>query len=230
MRKSSIITAVLVVIALVIALQYFLDDDGNPSITPTPTPTNGMKKGFGLSPYDYSSEGFNDFLAKTKLSGGVITWSGDWTQLSDKKSGPSVVARLAKSQGLESIIIAQFFTQFTRQPIRTLNESTLKSYKDSAVNFTRANKPRYIGFGIEVNVISSSPDYLKFKAFFSELKTAIKAVSAETKVFTVFQLEMMKGLNGGLFGGVNDPMNAQWYLINDFQMDCVAFTTYPCLV
>jgi hypothetical protein len=98
------------------------------------------------------------------------------------------------------------------------------------VNFTRANKPRYIGFGIEVNVISSSPDYLKFKAFFSELKTAIKAVSAETKVFTVFQLEMMKGLNGGLFGGVNDPMNAQWYLINDFQMDCVAFTTYPCLV
>jgi len=30
----------------------------------------------------------------------------------------------------------------------------------------------------------------------------VKSVSPQTKVFTIFQLEQMKGLNGGLFGGV----------------------------
>ena len=38
----------------------------------------------------------------------------------------------------------------------------------------------------------------------------MKARSPSTKVFTVFQLEKMKGLSGGLFGGTNDPSKAEW--------------------
>jgi len=41
----------------------------------------------------------------------------------------------------------------------------------------------------------------------------------------------MRGLGGGLFGGVNDDSRSQLSLLDDFpDADLLAFTTYPCLV
>ena len=235
MRRSALLIIGSVFVVSLLTIAFIVDGlnkkDSQGVATPTDTSNRSeFKRGFGLSPYNYSNEGFNDFLKMAKLGGGVITWSGDWVQLSDINSGPHVVAKLAQSQGLEYVIITQFFTQSTRQLLRSLDETTFKSYKESAVVFAQTYKPKYLGFGIEVNVINSSATYSEFVAFFADLKAAVKGVSADTKVFTVFQLELMKGLSGGLFGGENDPNKAQWKLLDDFDVDCVAFTTYPCLV
>lgn len=59
----------------------------------------------------------------------------------------------------------------------------------------------------------------------------MKTASPNTQVFTVFQLEKMKGLSGGLFGGKSDPGQNEWSLLDRFaKADFFAFTTYPGLV
>ena len=90
-----------------------------------------------------------------------------------------------------------------------------------------------MAFGIEVNILyeKSPGDFDAFADFFGEVYDAVKAVSPDTKVFTVFQLEKLKGLSGGLFGGVNDLSKADWSLLDRFpQSDLAAFTTYPGLI
>jgi len=66
---------------------------------------------------------------------------------------------------------------------------------------------------------------------FDETYDAVKAASPKTKVFTVFQLERMKGLHGGLWGGADDLAKDEWALLERFpKADLVGFTTYPGLV
>src|SRR3989338_10570701 len=41
----------------------------------------------------------------------------------------------------------------------------------------------------------------------------------------------MKGLRGGLFGGINDESKNQWKLLDQFpKADLIDFTTYPALI
>lgn len=169
-----------------------------------------MLKGVSLSPKSFQSGDFTDFFEKAKQTGTIITWAGDWNELSNTQTGgPAVLAALSTNYNYIPIVEAQFFTQSNSQLLRPLDESTKQIYKDSAVAFAEKYKPRYMGFGIEINTLyEKSPD---------------------TKVFTIFQLEKMKGLNSGLFGGSNDK--AQWSLLDKFpKSDIIAFTTYPGLI
>jgi hypothetical protein len=77
----------------------------------------------------------------------------------------------------------------------------------------------------------SPEDFEKFVRLFAGTYDAVKQKSPDTKVFTIFQLEHVKGLKGGLYGGVNDPAAADWALIDRFpKADLVGFTTYPGLI
>jgi hypothetical protein len=202
------------------------------SNTPPPPKVETLR-GVSLSPRSYASPDFTNFFTKAKGAGKAVTWSGDWADLSNLKSAPYVVAQLAANNGLKPVIIAQFFMQSTGKLLRPLNDSTKQSYKAGAVGFVKAYKPEYIGFGIEINVLHevSPADYASFKEFFSEVAKAVKQEAPGTKVFTVFQLERLKGLRGGLFGGADDPTTNDWALLGDYpDADIIAFTTYPCLV
>jgi hypothetical protein len=117
--------------------------------------------------------------------------------------------------------------------LRPLDDATKQMYKNSAAAFADKYKPRYFAFGIEANTLyeKSPANFDVFVQFYSEVYDAVKAKSPDTKVFTIFQLERMKGLNGGLFGGTNDPTKAQWSLLARFsKSDIIAFTTYPGLI
>lgn len=117
--------------------------------------------------------------------------------------------------------------------LRPFDEATCRAYLDAAVAFARDCRPPYLGLGVEVNILAekSPADFERFVRLHDEVYDAVKAVSPKTKVFTVFQLEKMKGLGGGLFGGTNDPARAQWRLLSRFaRLDLAAFTTYPGLV
>jgi hypothetical protein len=191
-------------------------------------------KGVSLSPRSFQQADFTDFFQKAKQAGEIVSWAGDWNELSNtQNSGPTVVASLASTYGYVPLIEAQFFTQSSGALLRPLDDNTKLNYRDSAVAFAERFKPKYLAFGIEVNVLyeKSPSDFEDFTALFSQVYDAVKAVSPQTKVFTIFQLEKMKGLNGGLFGGTNDPSKDQWSLLDRFpKSDIVAFTTYPGLI
>lgn len=203
------------------------------STKPAEVPS-GILKGVSLSPKSFQAADFTDFFEKAKETGQVVSWAGDWNELDITKHGaPIVVTELASNYSYIPVIEAQFFNQSTGNLLRPLDEATRESYKNYAVAFANKYKPRYLAFGIEVNVIyEKSPDaFEQFVPFYAEIYDAVKAVSPKSKVFTVFQLEKMKGLNGGLFGGTNDPNKAQWNLLNKLpKCDIIAFTTYPGLI
>lgn len=195
--------------------------------------TGKMLRGVSLSPRSFEGQDFADFFKTAQQAGGVLTWAGDWWGLVDEEGAAHVVTGLALHYELEPVIIATYFDQATGELARPLNETTRMQYIEGAVEYVDAYEPMYIGFGIEINSFNmKSPDeYEEFVGFFQELYPRIKEASPDTKVFTVFQLERMKGLHGGLFGGTNDENLAQWNLLDDFpEVDALAFTTYPCLI
>jgi hypothetical protein len=209
-----------------------------PEETPAaPPPEDGgaaPAKGVSLSPLSYQGEDFTDFFRLAGEAGDIVMWAGDWADLQGQEgSGARTVAELSASFGYIPLVEAQFFTQSSGALVRPLDEANLRMYRESAAQFARTYQPRYLGLGIEVNTLyeKSPQDFDAFAALFDEVYDAVKAASPGTKVFTVFQLERMKGLQGGLFGGRNDPALAQWDLLERFpKADLIAFTTYPCLV
>ncbi len=194
---------------------------------------SGFLNGVSLSPKSFESEDFTGFFEKAGEAGEIVIWAGDWGELEKESSGSKVVTELASTYDYIPIVEVQFFTQSTGELIRPLDEGTKEEYKNSIVNFAEKYKPEYLGMGIEVNILyeKSPEDFEDFVGFYSEVYDSIKEKSPETKVFTVFQLEKMKGLNGGLFGGENDPTKSEWFLLEEFpKSDLVAFTTYPSLI
>ena len=217
-----------------------------PVATPTPpttatpvlaTPTvtrDQIQRGVSLSPRSFASSDFTDFFQKAREAGSLVSWAGDWQELGNPTGGgPTVLAELASTYGYKPVIVAQFFTQSSGQLLRPMDVATRQSYRDSARAFVKKYKPRYLGLGIEVNMLyeKSPSDFDGFVELFANVYRDVKSVSPTTQVFTVFQLERMKGLRGGLFGGTNEPGNTHWNLLDRFpDSDIVAFTTYPDLI
>lgn len=200
----------------------------------TTTAVSVFLKGVTLTPKSFSSADFSDFFVKAKQAGSLVAWAGDWHELSTTNEGSAgVVAGLASAYGYTPVIELQFFTQSTGKLLRPLDASNEAAYRDNAAAFAKKYKPPYLGLGIEVNVLyeKAPADFAEFVNFFSQVYDAVKAQSPSTKVFTVFQLEKMKGLSGGLFGGVNDTTKNEWALLGQFpKTDLIALTTYPGLI
>ncbi len=204
--------------------------------TPAPKPATGPgeanalhTKGVTLTPRSFSQADFSDFLSKAKEAGGVVGWAGDWDELAKSDGGPAVVAGLAERYNYTPVIELQFFDQKNGSLLRPLDNATKERYRSEAVAFAAEHKPPYLGLGIEVNTLyeRSPEDFDGFASFFSDVYDSVKAVSPETKVFTVFQLERMEGLGGGLYGSNGSE---EWQLLDRFpKSDIVAFTTYPGL-
>ena len=189
-------------------------------------------KGVSFSPRNYTGDGIVDFFTKAPESNDLITWVGDWIQLGDSDTAPYLVYGMRGLYGYEALVITAYIDQGSGTLLRPLDEETKQQYLESATSFASEYKPQYIGFGVEMNIVKkNNPEaYDAFKDFYPEVYAAVKEASPDTLIFTVWQLEQMKGLDGGIFGGVNDPDNAQWDLLDDFQSDIAAFTLYPCLI
>lgn len=225
-KHHSFMVVVLLVVAVIIS------GCTNKQASEPLTQQMGTLKGVSLSPRSFESADFTEFFEKARQAGSIVSWAGDWNELSNTQNGgPTVVASLADTY--TPMIETQFFTQSSGQLLRPLDDATKQSYKSSAANFAERYKPEYMGFGIEINILSakSPEDFEKFVSLYNEVYDAVKTKSPNTKIFTIFQLEKMKGLDGGLFGGTNDPAKAQWSLLERFpKSDIIAFTTYPGLI
>ena len=183
---------------------------------------SGLLKGVSLSPKSSGANDFTGFLEKTKQTGNMLMWAGDWNQL---ETTGKVVVELAPKYGYTPLIETTFHSN--GKLIRPLNNENKEIYKKLTIAFAKKYKPKYLGLGIEVNsVYEKNPKvFEEFVSFYNEVCDSVKVVSSETKIFTVFQLEKMKGLSMWEI----EKSKAHWELIDKFKSDIIAFTTYPGL-
>lgn len=242
MKYALRIGIAIVVIVLILVLASSLKNKKNESnkIDSAPTANNTnqdnaklkLLKGITLTPKSFDPQDFKKFFSEANEAGSIISWSGDWQELSNQNGGPKVITELSSTYKYTPLVEVQFFTQSTGKLLRPLDEKTKQEYRNSAINFIKKYKPKYFAIGIEINTLYEkfSQDFNEFATFYNEVYDSLKSESPNTNVFTIFQLEKMKGLNGGLFGGENDKNNNQWFLMDKFKSDLAAFTTYPSLI
>lgn len=94
----------------------------------------------------------------------------------------------------------------------------------------REHRPRFLAIGVETNRLwmSDRTSFDGFSRAYAEAYDAVKKVSPDTKVFTVFQLELMRGHAARMTGRDDEP---QWDLLERFagRLDLLGLTTYPFL-
>jgi hypothetical protein len=82
---------------------------------------------------------------------------------------------------------------------------------------------------VEINRLydHDTQDFLAFTTAYAEIYDAVKIVSSHTKVFTIFQLETLRG--AGYLTGTSEGRQPHWELLDLFgeRLDLAVFTTYP---
>lgn len=190
-------------------------------------------RGFTLSPRSYESEDFVEFLDLVAANADMIGWAGDAAALEQEDSPALVVHALADQYGLAPVVVTGVSSTETGQLLRPLDQTTFDAYVATAAAYGGEFQPRFLGYGVEVDSLyqAAPQDFDRFVDLFAAIAVAVREVSPETELIIGFQLERMKGLNGGLFGGVNDESAALWGLIDRFpDAGVIGFSTYPGLV
>jgi hypothetical protein len=126
-------------LALVLAAVSTAGCSEKPSPQPvpvTPTPDQGVS----FSPKSMDQAGIDDFFVKTKQAGGIVSWAGDWDELSRSGSGADFVASQVSLHGNVAVVEPQFFTQSTGALLRPLDDATAQRYMDSAAEFAAVHK------------------------------------------------------------------------------------------
>lgn len=221
------IVRVLIVIVLVASLIISVgcDDDENIVDSPKPQATTGLLKGVSVSPRSFDRH-FGEFLDKVKETQDVLVWAGDWMEVHDKKA-PTTFSELASKYEYIPIIEVGHYIQESGDLFRPLNEENKQIYMDSTIEFVKEHEPPYFGMGVETDIFAKKNPaaFEEFVLFYNDVYDAVKLVSPNTKVFTVFQLETMKGLT---MWEIEENV-PHWDMIDRFKTDIVAFTTYPGL-
>ncbi len=190
--------------------------------------------GVSFSPKSYNPLTFPGFYKEAASIGSTLTWAGSMSEFTTEKKTPYVIQELGSRYNYTPIIITGTFSVGSGGTVQiNVDDSKLEEYKDNIVHFAQKDKPPYIGLGNELNYLyeQKPAEYQRVVSLFNQTYDAIKKVSPETKIFVSFQLEHMKGLRGGLFGGKNDTSKTDWAALKDFsKADFFAFTTYPSII
>ncbi len=216
------------IVGIVFTLMLFF---GKPDQEQTPSFEIRFRKGVSYSPS--SPLALADFWERAKEVGEAVRGGDDWLKLGEAGTGSKTVAETAPAYDLVPVIEVNFFDQDTGELLRPLNTTNRSAYKTTAVEFTQKYQPPYFGIGVEIDTFyrKNPSEFDNFVSLFNETYDAIKAVSPETRVFTTFQLERMRGLRGGIFGGTNNSSKNNWALLDKLsKADLIAFTTYPGLI
>jgi hypothetical protein len=191
-------------------------------------------KGVAMVPRTVETPKFAELFTDAPSLGGLVTWTGDWGELSKPNSGAKVLMAAADQYNFTPIVMVTLHSNSSPSKLlRPLTPELIDQYAKDAADFVKQNPLSYFGMGVEVNNLKKDDPsgYADFVKLFNKAADAIKLESPSTKVFTVFQLERTKGLNGGLFGGANDTNANTWSLSDDFsKADVIGFTTYPYLI
>lgn len=198
------------------------------------TQNSSFLTGVSFSPKSYNPLTFPGFYKEAAGLGKTLSWAGAMSEFSTEKKTPYVIQGLGERYNYTPIIITGSFSVGNGGTVKeNVDTSKFEEYKNNIVHFADKEKPQYLGLGNEMNYLyEQKPDsYKNFVAWFNETYDAVKKVSPDTKVFVTLQLEHMKGLRGGLFGGKNDTSKTDWKVLDDFsKADFFSFTTYPSII
>ncbi|MCA9390116.1 hypothetical protein KC571_01825 [candidate division WWE3 bacterium] len=215
MKKVSFGVLTVIVIAIAVAIASgnkhtsIEDEDKN---APASVNDPVMLKGFSLSPRSFDQADFLEFFNRVSESSNAVSWAGDTQDLAKDDPAATVVTELSAAYDYTPVILVY------------------PPHKDLIVDFAKKEQPPYLAIGVEINLFEEDV-FEDLVTVFPEIYQSVKAVSPETKIFTIFQLERMKGLNGGLYGGTNDVSQSQWEMIDRFpDADLIGFTTYPGII
>jgi hypothetical protein len=195
--------------------------------------TPGSLTGVSFSPRSAQPYEIIGFFKKARDAGSALLWSGDWKEFEYARGFPTLLVEQSYLNGLTAVIEVTAFNQSGGKLLRSLDDKTQQKYVAGAADFASRYQPRYLGLGVDTDALyaRSPADFDKFVVLFDRTYDAVKAVSPATKIYTVFQLEKMKGLNGGLYGGASDPSKNLWFLLDKFpRADLIAFNTYPGMI
>ncbi|MBU7048362.1 MAG: hypothetical protein HXS54_18175 [Theionarchaea archaeon] len=103
------------------------------------------------------------------------------------------------------------------------DERVRRAYKNMALRVLKDFKPTYLCLGVEVSAYShvDPADFEHFVSLYNETYAAIKDISPQTIVFPTFHYEEFLGVLPW------NPHNPDWDLIQKFNMDAFALSTYP---
>jgi hypothetical protein len=102
-------------------------------------------------------------------------------------------------------------------------------FLDAVTAVARDLRPEFLALGVETNRLYQS-DPASFEGFvrgYAEAYEAVKKVSPGTRVFTIWQLELMRGT--AYLMTARQETAPQWDLLARFKLDVAAYTTYPYL-
>ncbi|MCT9096602.1 hypothetical protein [Haloarchaeobius sp. HME9146] len=189
--------------------------------------------GVALSPRSYSGDDFTEFFDRASETGTLVRSGGPWAELGNPESGGTAVARLAGEFDYTPVVEVNVFAGSSGELNRPLTEETIEENVELARAFAIEHRPAFLGLGVEVDTFyRENPD--AFQRYVTLVKVAAQAVKdavPETTVGVGFQLERLRGLRGGIFGGENDPDDANWELLDVFpSVDVFTFTTFPGMI
>jgi hypothetical protein len=190
-----------------------------------------FRKGVSFSPQNALAVA--GFWEKSKEVGEAVRGGDDWQKLGDAGTSSRAVAESAPDYDLVPVIEVNFFDQNTGELLHPLSAANRDAYQAKAVEFAQKYQPPYFGIGVEIDTFyrKNPKEFDNFVTLFNSAYDAIKEASPHTRVFTTFQLERMRGLRGGIFGGTNETSKNNWSLPDKFsKADLIAFTTYPGLI
>lgn len=233
--NNKVWAAALILLALLMPAAACTLPSGRPFYAPTSdnASATGSLNGVGFSPRSTQPFDIIDFFRQAKGAGNALVWYGDWKEFEYARGFPTLLVEQSYLNRLTAVIEVTTFEQTGGKLLRSLDSKTQQKYVAGAAGFASQYRPPYLGLGVDTDALySRSPaDFNNFVKLFDRTCDAVKAVSPETKIFTVFQLEKMKGLNGGLYGGTNDPSKNLWFLLDKFpKADLIAFNSYPGMI
>jgi len=185
-------------------------------------------RGFSLSPKSFEGTDYANFFVDAAKSGNTLSWAGHYQDLTKTVGNAAkTVISEAKKLDLTPVIIVG------PNKGEVFDGIFLQGFRSAVLDFVTGNDVPYLGLGNEIDEVyhESTGRYAALIDTIETLAVDVRAASPKTKVFTIFQLERTKGLQGGLFGGQNNPNKHTWPLVTELKnLDFVAFTTYPCLI
>ncbi|WP_267639427.1 hypothetical protein [Haloarchaeobius amylolyticus] len=193
-------------------------------------PLDRTNYGVSLSPRSYEGADFTEFFERAGEAGTVVRSGGAWAELGSPDSGGTAVAGLAEQFGYTAAVEVNVFDSGSGEPDRPLSEATIEENVELARAFAQEYRPAFLGLGVEVDTFyRESPEAFERYVTLAEVAAqAVKEAVPETTVGVGFQLERLRGLRGGIFGGENDPESANWELLDRFpSADVLTFTSYP---
>ncbi|MEX2080691.1 MAG: hypothetical protein WEC33_03670 [Dehalococcoidia bacterium] len=176
---------------------------------------------------------FDSFEETGPLFGVYLNWRDEGAQPGEIPEAVRTAFQLAEDKGIVPVVAigaARDVPGGAVEPTVDWDDpAERQGFIAVAVAIATEYEAPYLALGGEVNRLweTSPADFDAFVALYLEAYDAVKAARPETTVFTIFQLEYMKG--EGFLSGQAEMREPEWELIEMFEgkLDLVGFTTYP---